>query len=99
VISAAGVSANGLTLSFDWKQRCKAPLATCETRDRWDRPGGALCRPSVDQEASDVSAHLRRERTQPLPMSLLSQLRALPQIWGPSGQGNVVGDLPPLYRH
>jgi hypothetical protein len=47
--------------------------------------GDALCGPFVDQEVSDVSAHLRRERIQPLPMSLLSQLRALPQFWGSKG--------------
>jgi hypothetical protein len=43
----------------------------------------------VDQEISDVSAHLRRQRSKTVPMSLLSQLRALPQIWGLSGQGSV----------
>jgi hypothetical protein len=79
------VSADGLTLSIDWK-RCKAPRVTCEMRDPRDRSGGALCGPSVDHDTSDVSAHLRRERPQVLPFSLLSQVRALPQIWGSRGR-------------
>ena len=40
----------------------------------------------MDHEASDVSAHLRREHSKTLPTSLLSQLRALPQIWGSRGR-------------
>jgi hypothetical protein len=45
-----------------------------------DRPGGVLCGPSVDDEVSDVSAHLRRERSKTSLCSLFSQLRALPQF-------------------
>ncbi len=40
----------------------------------------------MDQEVTDVSAHLRRERSKTLPTSLLSQLRALPQFWGSRGR-------------
>jgi hypothetical protein len=38
----------------------------------------------VDQDTSDVSAHLRRERSKTFLKLLLSQVRAwaLPQIWG-----------------
>jgi hypothetical protein len=57
-----------------------------------DRPGGVLCGPSVDDEVSDVSAHLRRERSK-TSLSLLSQLRALPQFWPRSFMG-VAGSLP-----
>jgi hypothetical protein len=40
----------------------------------------------VDHDNSDNSAHLRRERSETLPFSLLSQVRALPQFWGSSAQ-------------
>lgn len=42
----------------------------------------------MDQEVSDVSTHLRRERSKTLPISLLSQVRALPQFWGLRGAGS-----------
>jgi hypothetical protein len=47
----------------------------------------ALCGPSVDHEVSNVSAHLRRERSKTLRISLFSQIRALPQFWGLSASG------------
>jgi hypothetical protein len=55
---------------------------TCNLRDARsvDRPGGVFCGPSVDDEVSDVSAHLRRERSKTSLCSLFSQLRALPQF-------------------
>jgi hypothetical protein len=37
--------------------------------------GRSLCGPSVDHDTSDVSAHLRRERPEISPFSLLSQLK------------------------
>jgi hypothetical protein len=42
---------------------------------------------SVDHEVSNVSAHLRRERSKTLRISLFSQIRALPQFWGLSASG------------
>ena len=40
----------------------------------------------MEHDVSDVSAHLRRQRSKTLPTSLLSQFRALPQFWGSRGR-------------
>jgi len=40
----------------------------------------------VDHNSSNLSADLRRKRSEGLLSSLLSQLRALPQIWGSRGR-------------
>ena len=40
----------------------------------------------MDQDVGDLSTHLRRERTQISPISLLSQLKARDEIWGSRGR-------------
>jgi hypothetical protein len=40
----------------------------------------------VDQDVSDVSAHLQRERSKTLPTLLLSQLRGVVETWGSRGR-------------
>jgi hypothetical protein len=45
-----------------------------------------LCGPSVDHNSSNLSADLRRKRSETLLTALLSQLRAIDEIWGSRGR-------------